>query len=167
PQHSTLSNTPKKLSQLKLDSVLALLDKEKTYAQIYEQTGVSIPSISKIHANHCPDHQNHPAGCPCILNPTATQYAVHLVANGNSVSTCQATQTLSELTGESIHSRTVRRTLKHAGLKPTKTINIRKKCWSSHSLRELWEFHCAAPSSPRAPTSPKKARLRQTRKDPK
>ncbi|KAJ1300234.1 hypothetical protein OPQ81_005063 [Rhizoctonia solani] len=112
-----------KLSPAKVNNVLALLDKEiYSYPQICARTGVSIASISRICSKHRPDHLKSTGGCPHKLNPAATHYAVHLVTNHNSVSTWQATQTLCELTGESISPRTVHRALHQSGLKAVKKV---------------------------------------------
>ncbi|KAJ1305355.1 hypothetical protein OPQ81_000370 [Rhizoctonia solani] len=112
-----------KLSPAKVNNVLALLDEEiYSYPQICARTGVSIASISCICSKHCPDHLKSTGGCPRKLNPAATHYAVRLVTNHNSVSTQQATQTLCELTGESISPRTVCRALHRSGLKAVKKV---------------------------------------------
>ncbi|KAJ1300084.1 hypothetical protein OPQ81_002566 [Rhizoctonia solani] len=109
-------------SQDTINSILALLDKEKTHAEIIEATGVSSAYITKVTKKHCPHLPWRTGGHPQKLNPTMTCYAVRLVTNGSSVNTRQATQTLSALTGESINPRTVRRALKKAGLKPKKKV---------------------------------------------
>ncbi|KAJ1300033.1 hypothetical protein OPQ81_011153 [Rhizoctonia solani] len=112
-----------KLSSGKVHNVLALLDKKiYSYPQICARTGVLLRSISSICAKHRPDHPKSTGGHPRKLNPAATRYAVHLVTNHNSVSTQQATHTLSELTGESISPRTVRQALRQSGLKPVKKV---------------------------------------------
>ncbi|KAJ1303573.1 hypothetical protein OPQ81_011756 [Rhizoctonia solani] len=109
-------------SQDTINSILALLDKEKMHAEIIEATGVSSAYITKVTKKHCPHLPWQTGGHPWKLNPTMTHYAVHLVTNGSSVNTRQATQTLSALTGESINPRTVHRALKRAGLKPKKKV---------------------------------------------
>ncbi|KAJ1308225.1 hypothetical protein OPQ81_003940 [Rhizoctonia solani] len=105
-----------------VNTVVTLLNNNKSFAQIRKDTGLPKSTIGRICAKHCPDRPKLAAGHPCKLNPTATRYAVCLVTNNNNVSTHEATQTLSELTGESISRKTVIRALKQTGLKPTKSI---------------------------------------------
>ncbi|KAJ1305327.1 hypothetical protein OPQ81_000345 [Rhizoctonia solani] len=129
---------PRKHSQDTINSVLSLLDGKKSFAEIYDQTKVPISTIGRLCAKHRPDHQRASAGHPRKLNPTATRYAIHLVTNQNSVNTRQATQTLSRLTGESIHPKTVRRALKRAGLKPKK--GVKKPKLTKAHIKARLEF---------------------------
>ncbi|KAJ1305444.1 hypothetical protein OPQ81_000454 [Rhizoctonia solani] len=71
-----------------------------------------------------------------------THYAVHLVTNNNSVSTCQATNLSLELTNEDIHPKTVCHALKQAGLKPKKKVK-KPKLTSAHqkACHEFAEAH--------------------------
>ncbi|KAJ1302976.1 hypothetical protein OPQ81_003268 [Rhizoctonia solani] len=129
---------PRKHSQDTINSVLSLLDGKKSFAEIYDQTKVPIFTFGRLCAKHCPDHQRASAGRPRKLNPTATRYAIRLVTNQNSVNTRQATQTLSRLTGESIHPKTVCRALKRAGLKPKK--GVKKPKLTKAHIKARLEF---------------------------
>jgi transposase len=120
--HSTLSTMPKAYSQDTLDSVLSLLDSNNSHAEIMAKLGVSSGYISKVTAKYRSDLKRSTGGRPHKLNPTATRHAVCLVTNGSSINTRRATQTLSTLTGESISTKTVRRALKRAGLRPVKKV---------------------------------------------
>ena len=112
----------KSLSQDTVNSVIALLDSGHSYARIKFKLGVSLDFISKTCSLHCPNLERSTGGRPRKLNPTATRHAVRLVTNHNSVSTRQATRTLCELTGQSIHPKTVTCALKEAGLRPVKKV---------------------------------------------
>ncbi|KAF8593839.1 hypothetical protein BDV93DRAFT_516267 [Ceratobasidium sp. AG-I] len=92
-----------------------------SHAKIKRNTNLSHGFISKIRSKHRPDLKMSAGGCPPKLSPTAVRHAVRLVTNCNSISTAQATQTLCDVSGVSIHPQTVRRALKEAGLKPVKT----------------------------------------------
>ncbi|QRW24454.1 Transposable element Tcb2 transposase [Rhizoctonia solani] len=111
---------PKAFSQDTLNSVLSLLDSDKTHAQIIEKTGVLSAYITKVTRKHRPHLARSKGGRPRKLNPTAVRYAVRLVTNGNKVSTRKAAITLSALSGESIHRDTVRHALLEAGLRAVK-----------------------------------------------
>ncbi|KAJ1300251.1 hypothetical protein OPQ81_005080 [Rhizoctonia solani] len=131
---------PRKHSQDTINSVLSLLDGKKSFAEIYDQTKVPISTIGWLCAKHHPDHQRASVGRPRKLNPAATCYAIRLVTNQitnqNSVNTRQATQTLSRLTGESIHPKTACHALKRAGLKPKKGVK-KPKLTKAHIKAQL------------------------------
>jgi transposase len=110
------------LPQATVNSVLALLDSGHTHAQIKTRVGVSVGSITNICSAHCPDLNKSTGRLPHKLNPAAVRHAVRPVINHNSVSTRQATHTLQELTGQSIHPKTVHHALKGAGLWPAKKV---------------------------------------------
>lgn len=122
------------LSQDTVNSVLALLDSGCSYSKIKSQLGISGGSISNIRSLHRPDLKKSTGGRPRKLNPTATRHAVRLVTNQSTVSTRQATKTLCELTGQTIHVKTVRRALKDAGLRPVKKVKKPK-----HTPRQIAE----------------------------
>lgn len=132
------SNMPKALSPDKVNSILALLDSEHTHAQIMSRLGVSSGVISKICAKHRPHLPRSTGGRPRKLNPTAARYAVRLVTNQSTITTRQATKTLSELIGESVHPKTVRRVLKDGGLKSAKLIP--KPKLTKHHINERLAF---------------------------
>ncbi|KAJ1302891.1 hypothetical protein OPQ81_003190 [Rhizoctonia solani] len=113
---------PPAYSKDTLNSMLALIDGKKTNAEITARTGVSPTYITRVTKKHHPHLGQSTGGRPRKLNPTAVQHAVHLVTNGSTVNTRQATQTLCNITGESISTKTVRRALKKAGLKPKKKV---------------------------------------------
>lgn len=110
------------LFQDTVNSVLALLDSGYSCRKIHASLGISISSISEMRSAHRPDLEKSTADCPRKLDPIATHHAVRLVTSHNSVSTCQATQTLCELTNPSISPKTVRGELKDAGMRPVKKV---------------------------------------------
>ena len=113
---------PKAISQPRLNSVLSGLDVCHSYAILKRNTALSHGSTSRIRSTHRPDLKRPAGGCPPKLSPTAVRHAVRLVTNCNSVSTTQATQTLCEVSGISIHPQIVRRALKDASLRPVKKV---------------------------------------------
>ncbi|QRV82134.1 Transposase [Ceratobasidium sp. AG-Ba] len=113
---------PKALTQAQINSVLALLNSGHTHPEIKARMPISAGSITNICARYRPDLVKAVGGRPRKLNPTETRYAVRLVTNHNSVSTRRATQALCELTGQTMHRKTVTRALKRAGLRPVKAI---------------------------------------------
>ncbi|KAJ1299812.1 hypothetical protein OPQ81_011104 [Rhizoctonia solani] len=113
---------PPAYSKDTLNSMLALINGKKTNAKITARTGVSPTYITRVTKKHHLHLERSTGGRPWKLNPTAVQHAVHLVTNGSTVNTCQAMQTLCNITGESISTKTVCRALKKAGLKPKKKV---------------------------------------------
>ncbi|KAJ1299506.1 hypothetical protein OPQ81_006104 [Rhizoctonia solani] len=100
---------PPAYSKDTLNSVLALINGKKTNAEITARTGVSPTYITRVTKKHRPHLERSTGGRPWKLNPTAVRHAVRLVTNGSTVNTRQAMQTLCNITGESISTKTVKK----------------------------------------------------------
>jgi transposase len=127
---------PKAISQSKLNSVLSGLDAGHSITQIVANTHLARSSISRIRTEHRPDLEKSAGGRPPKLSPANVRYAVRIVTHNNSVSTSQATQQLQNLTGQSIHPKTVRRALRKAGLKAVKKPKKPQMTYAQRQVRK-------------------------------
>jgi aryl carrier-like protein len=110
------------ISQSKLNTVLQGLDAGHPCTQIACDTKVGQGTVSNIRVLHLLDLEMPAGRRPRKPPPAAVRYAVHLVTYGSTVSTSQAVQQISNLTGESVHAQTVHRALCAAGLKAVKQV---------------------------------------------
>ena len=109
--------TMKSLTPALQTCILSLLDKRESGYKISSITGVSTSSISKIHFKHHSTLSKSIGGHPSKLSPVNIHYAICPVTTQKTENTVQITKILQDLTNQPISSKTVRRSLKMAGMK--------------------------------------------------
>ena len=95
--------------------MLSLLHSKLSEAQIVKKTGVSLSTISRIKARHCPDLPRQKGGCPSKLSSANITYAKKLFYMGKAKNTIEAAKTLFNIVSTSFSPQTLRRGLKKSG----------------------------------------------------
>jgi transposase len=129
-------NMTKHLSSEHIQCVLTLLDKHTPYRQIQAQTHVGLATISCIRAEHRPELPSSIGGHPNLLSPADQRHAIRLVIGTKSATTRQAAGELSQVTGQVILPRTIRKALNRAGLKAVVKKKKPEHGWSEGSSQE-------------------------------
>ena len=95
--------------------MLSLLHSKLSEAQIVKKTGVSLSTISRIKAKHCPDLPRQKGGRPSKLSPANITYTKKLFHTGKAENAVQAAKVLSIVVTTSFSPQTLRRGLKKSG----------------------------------------------------
>ena len=105
------------LSNTQRNHILSLLDSGHSAHQISSSTGVHHTTISKLHRQYCPYLQKHSGGRPKKLSEADTRYALHLITSRKAENAVQITQTLKDITNQSLTAQTTHNYLKIAEMK--------------------------------------------------
>ena len=133
--------TMKSLTPAQQTHILSLLDKGESGYKISSITGVSTSSISKLHSKHCSTLSKSIGGRPSKLSPANIHYAICFVTTQKAENAVQITKTLHNLTNQSISSKTVRMSLKMAGMKAV--VKTKRPLLSKRHRRNRMDFALA------------------------
>ena len=126
------------LSTVTCEHIITLLLSGESGHSIHQITGVSVGTISKLHSEYCSDASKSSGGRPRKLLPSDVHYTVRLVISRKADNAAQVTKSLENVVSTSISSRTIRRELKRAGLKPI--VKKKRPFLSSTHRRKRLEF---------------------------
>ena len=112
------------LSAAQRNHILSLLDSGHSAHQISTSTGLHHTTISILFRKHHPYLQRHSGGCPSKLSEADTCYALHLITSRKAENAAQITQTLQDITNQSLTAQTTCNHLKNAGMKAV--VNVRE-----------------------------------------
>ena len=101
-----------KISTAQSSLILSLLHSKLSEAQIVKKTGVSLSTISRIKAKHCPDLPKHKGGHPSKLSPADIAYSTKLFCSGKAENAAQANKLMANVVSTPFSSQTLRRSLK-------------------------------------------------------
>ena len=105
------------VSAAQRNHILSLIDSGHSAHQISLSTGLHISTISRLHTRYCPYAKKPIGGRPAKLSEADTHYAQHLVSSWKAENAVQITQTLKDITNQSLTPQTTRNHLKKHGLK--------------------------------------------------
>ena len=128
----------KSLTSAQQTCILSLLEKGESGYKISSITGVSTSSISKLHSKHYFTLSKSIGGHSSKLSPVNIHYAIRFVTTQKAENTVQITKTLLDLTNQSISSKTVRRSLKMAGMKAV--VKTKRQLLSKRHRRNQMDF---------------------------
>jgi len=129
------------LSAAQHNHILSLIDSGHSAHQISLSTGLHISTISRLHTRYCPYAKKPVGGRPAKLSEADTHYAQHLITSRKAENAVQITQTLQDITNQSISSQTTRNHLKKAGLKAV--VKAKKPLLTKRHRKERLDFALA------------------------
>ena len=94
------------LSTAQCNYILSLLDSGHSAHQISSSTGLHISTISRLRRKHRPYLQRPIGGRPPKLSEADTRYAQHLITSWKAENAVQITQTLQNITNQSLTAQT-------------------------------------------------------------
>jgi len=101
-------------------------------------TGFHTSTITRLWSRHRPNTPKHSGGRPSKLSATDLRHAVRLISSGKADNAAQVTQSLQTITHQSISSETVRRHLKHAGMRAV--VKRKRPLLRARHRRERMDF---------------------------
>ena len=107
----------KPLSAADCNHILSLIDSGHSAHQISSIVGLHHSTISRLQNRYCPYLQKASGGCPPKLSEADTHYALHLITSGKAENAVQITQTIQDITNQSLSAQTTCHYLKKAGMK--------------------------------------------------
>src|SRR6266487_3599215 len=94
------------LSAAQHNYILSLLDSGHSAHEISCSTGLHTSKISRIHRKHWPYLQKSSGGHPLKLSEADTHYALHLITSRKAENAVQITQSLQDITNQSLSAQT-------------------------------------------------------------
>jgi transposase len=129
------------LSAAQCNHILSLLDSGHSATQISSSTGIHFSTISRLCRKHCPYLQKPSGGHPPKLSEADRHYAQHLITSWKAENAVQITQTLQDITNQSLTSQTTCNHLKKAGLKAV--VKAKKPLLTKRHRKERLDFALA------------------------
>lgn len=130
-----------KLTTAQRNRILALLDRGDSAYKIKTLTGFSVASVSRIRSQYHPDLPVSTGGRPRKLSTANISYAVRLITSHKAENATQVTRSLQEFVEGSISTKTVRRALRSAGLRPV--VKCKRPSLTKRHKRERMDFALA------------------------
>lgn len=130
-----------KLTTAQRNRILALLDRGDSAYKIKTLTGFSVASVSHIRSQYRPDLPVSTGGRPRKLSTANISYAVRLITSHKAENATQVTRSLQEFVEGSVSTKTVRRALRSAGLRPV--VKCKWPSLTKRHKRERMDFALA------------------------
>src|SRR3954447_10785612 len=129
------------LSTTQCNYILSLLDSGHSAHQISSSTGLHISTISRLRRKHRPYLQKPIGGCPPKLSEADTCYALHLITSRKAETAVQITQSLRDITNQSLTAQTTRNHLDKVGMKAV--VKTKKPLHTERHRKERLDFALA------------------------
>ena len=107
----------KSLSTSQRNYILSLLDSGLHIRDSHARTGHGIGTISRLRSKCRSSLQKSLGGRPSKLSPANTRHAIHLIQTGKAENAAQITNPLADIINQPLSTKTIRRTLKKAGMR--------------------------------------------------
>lgn len=108
------------ISTAKVNHILFQLDSGKDGYAAARSAGVSPSTVSRIRKKHRSSFQKSLGGRPTKLSSTNIHHAQHLIYTGKAENAAQLTKPLADIINQPLSTRTIRRSLRDAGMRSVK-----------------------------------------------